>query len=240
MELYVASTPNKTLPCGDYIPVRVSCCTGERLRVWEHTPCGGLLMVLYAAPISDAGLAARDILRQCLSGQHSGILLDFPPGQKELVPMVRELAALCRRYATALFLPEYYASCGDTFVIVSSTLVGGNLREKLQDAASRYGAQRILLDLERTCRDYLLPSPGGSGQCLTRETFCRVSAGCTRYYSPEQCARYFTYRNGAQSHYIVYDDGDTLRKKLSLAQELGISKALVIYQEVEDIWPIFP
>lgn len=238
MDLYVASSPKKAPPSGNHIPVWAACCTGERLGVCDHTPQSGLLMVIYGSSVSDPALMARDILRQCLSGQHSGIILDFPPNRSELIPLVKELGILCRKYSIPLFLPESYAPYGDAFVIVSTTLVGGNLREKLKDAVSRYGAQRIMLDLERTCRDYLLPSPTGNGRCLSQETFRRLSTGCTRYFSPDQCTRYFTYRNGMESHYIVYDDADTLRKKIAMAEELGIQKALVVYSEVEDLWPL--
>ena len=238
MELFIASTPQAPPPPGTYTSVWAACCTGDRLQVCEDLPRGGYLMVLYGKESRDSALLARDILRLCLADEHPGILLDLPPGSEHCGQIVKDLAALCPKYGISLAVPESYAAMGGDLVILPSAPVGGNLQTHLQKAAASYGAGRILLDLERTCRDYLLPCPAGPGHCMDQETFRRLSCGCTYYFSPELCARYFTYRCGTQSHYVVYDDADTLRRKMAHGEELGITKGVMVYGEVKDLWPL--
>ncbi len=55
------------------------------------------------------------------------------------------------------------------------------------------------------------------------------------FFSHELCARYFTYMSreaGPTSSF--FDDRDTLRKKLEVAQELGITSAVAALPEVLD------
>lgn len=42
------------------------------------------------------------------------------------------------------------------------------------------------------------------------------------FFSHELCARYFTYMSRESgAHFVLFDDRDTLRKKLEVAQELA-------------------
>ena len=53
------------------------------------------------------------------------------------------------------------------------------------------------------------------------------------FFSGELCARYFTYmsrENGA--HFVLFDDGDTLRRKLDVARQLNIHTFLAPWAEV--------
>ena len=53
------------------------------------------------------------------------------------------------------------------------------------------------------------------------------------FFSGDLCARYFTYMsrdNGA--HFVLFDDGDTLRHKVEVARELGIRTFLAPWAEV--------
>ena len=53
------------------------------------------------------------------------------------------------------------------------------------------------------------------------------------FFSGELCARYFTYMgrdNGA--HFVLFDDGDTLRRKVEVARRLGIHTFLAPWAEI--------
>ena len=55
------------------------------------------------------------------------------------------------------------------------------------------------------------------------------------FFSHELCARYFTYMSRESgAHFVLFDDRDTLRKKLEVAQELGITSAVAALPEVLD------
>ncbi len=61
------------------------------------------------------------------------------------------------------------------------------------------------------------------------------------FFSQALCARYFTYRKGGETRFVLFDDAETLRRKLRVARESGIPDALCVYPEVQDLLPrLFP
>ena len=61
--------------------------------------------------------------------------------------------------------------------------------------------------------------------------------GHTTYFSEPLCARYFTYRQNGQTHFVLFDDAATLQRKIALAKALGIGEGLLLFDEVSDILP---
>ena len=55
------------------------------------------------------------------------------------------------------------------------------------------------------------------------------------FYSKELGVRYFTYRQGSASRFVLLDDGDTLRRKLALGAQLGITRGLLTLPECGDV-----
>ena len=55
------------------------------------------------------------------------------------------------------------------------------------------------------------------------------------FFSGELCARYFTYMNReGGAHFVLFDDGDTLRRKMEVARRAGIHTFLAAWPEVAD------
>jgi len=48
-------------------------------------------------------------------------------------------------------------------------------------------------------------------------------------------AYYFTYQDASGSHFVLYDDAGSIRKKIFLARQLGIDHAMLFFPEVEDL-----
>ena len=122
-------------------------------------------------------------------------------------------------------------------LIIGTALSGGSLRAMLEEAAARCGAQRLALDLERVRMDFPLPCQTGCGTPLTRSELAalRERHPISTYYSRELMANYFTYTENRSTHFVLFDDAGTLRKKAALAQSLGIQEAFLMYPEVPDI-----
>ena len=94
--------------------------------------------------------------------------------------------------------------------------------------------------LERVAEDFFLPSPTGQGMPLTREELRQrlEERAPSVFFSSELCAHYFTYmsrQNGA--HFVLFDDAGSIRKKLQVARNLGISSAVLAYPQVDDLLP---
>jgi hypothetical protein len=55
------------------------------------------------------------------------------------------------------------------------------------------------------------------------------------FFSNELCARYFTYMNRETgAHFVLFDDADTLRRKVEVAHRAGIHTFIAPFPEVAD------
>ena len=124
MQLYLAAAPcylpgarRWGLPIA-YAAYRID--SGGRLSALPlpAVPLGGLLLISGTdcpAPPQPEALA-RDILRECLHRQYTGVVLEplLPR------PAVAALSALCLRYGRTLHLPERSGTDADACVVVST------------------------------------------------------------------------------------------------------------------------
>ena len=115
---------------------------------------------------------------------------------------------------------------------------GGSLRQRLQEAQERFGRDRVALALQRVAEDFFLPSPSGSGTPLSQDELHRRihQLSPSIFFSQELCARYFTYMSRESgAHFVLFDDGATLRRKLEAAQSLDIRTVLAPWPEIADV-----
>lgn len=73
--------------------------------------------------------------------------------------------------------------------MIPSALSGGSLSRRLEEAAERFGRERVTLAVQRVAEDFFLPSPTGSGVPLSRRELEEKLSSCTpRCSSPMSCA----------------------------------------------------
>ena len=210
---------------------------GGRLAALAMPPDtrGGLLLVTGtdcpAPPQPD--VLARDILRQCLRRGCTGVVLE--PVRPR--PVVAALSALCRRYGRTLHLPERSGTDADACVVVSTALSGGTLRRRLEEVCRRFAPRSVTLDLACVRADFTLPAPYGDGRMLTAQQLASLRAQRPVFFSPELCARYFTYEQEGMTHLVLFDDADTLRRKIGLGTELGIAAGMLSLPEAAEALP---
>ena len=95
------------------------------------------------------------------------------------------------------------------------------------------------------------PLPDGTGQAV----WPWMSSGCgwtsssrlldrespSVFFSQDLCARYFTYARDGETHFVLFDDADTLSQKLRTGGNMGFAAAFLMYPEVQDLLPkLFP
>lgn len=177
-----------------------------------------------------------DVERECAARGFRGVLLDFDRRLPPLSQLVSCLSRFLHRRGITLFVPEYYAPLApQSRVLISSAISGGSLALRLQEARDRFGANRVVLAVEKTAEDFLLPALTGCGTPLTPEQLEeRKKNVCpTVFFSRELCARYFTYRDpDGGVHFVLFDDLDTISHKLKLARQADIHAFLLPWAEI--------
>lgn len=143
-------------------------------------------------------------------------------------------AELTRR-GLRVYCPEGAAERGSAEPVVNTAMSGGSLEDRLREAVRAYGAAAAELTLTRM--DFTLPERTGSGRTLTAEELKALSARAygRSFYSNDLAAYYFRYRDGNRTHFVLYDNSDSFRRKLALLNRIGIEAAFVRFSETRGI-----
>lgn len=209
---------------------------------------GGLLSVSdrEAPVIREPEKLSAAILRECGRRGYTGVVLDFeePPRQDRQL-FVQQLEQSLSASRRCLYVPEtYIQAVPGALMLLCTALSGGNFVQRLQEAAEQQGgAGHLALDIQRLRMDFQLPAPSGEGTPLSQEALDTLMAAESPsvFFSQDLCARYFTYTRNGETHFVLYDDADTLSQKLRTGASLGFPAAFFAFPEVRDLLPrLFP
>lgn len=235
--LYIMSLPGETpvSPAPNRIPV----CLGSRispdlrlLRLPGVSPRGGVLAITCGEeiPHGNPDLLCRALLRECAARGFRGLLLDFD----HPTPALSRLAALLSRHGLPLILPEWLAEhVPNCRVLIPSSLSGGSLDTRLREAVDKFGADRVVLALERAAEDFTLPAPTGCGHPLTPEELHRLIHDFRpkTQFSPALCTRYFLHCRDEEVHLVLCDDDASFHAKTACARRCGIFRFLFLQRD---------
>ena len=177
MSVFLAVTPAEAASCRGYrVPlVHIAYAVGDGGRLLRSElprgAQGGLLGLSDRCngPLPELPMLCRAILGECHAHRFGGVLADFEGGAREdRLPFLSRLGAMLAQSGRRLYVPERFA-VPEASVPICTALSGGTLRERLSDAAARYGTQRIALDCQRLAMDFVLPCRSGEGTPLTPE-----------------------------------------------------------------------
>ena len=249
MQLFLAVTPDKLREAARYTDrlAHVAYRVGPDGRLARQNLLArtrGGLMVLGdqgCGVIRDTAALCRDVWRECGNRGFGGVTADFEqPPSPDRTAFLEALGNILGRNNRRLYVPESYGrQVPQASVLVCTALSGGNLRQRLEECGQLYGRQRLALDLQRLRMSFPLPCPSGEGRPMESHELADLLAQKqpSVFYSGDLCARYFTTAENDESRFILFDDAETLRRKIRLGQELGIGAGFLMYPEVEDLLP---
>ncbi len=204
---------------------------GRLLRAKTEEPFPGIIMGVFLAP---AAIHAGDILAEYRDNGFTGIMLDAQSPSGSLSETASALSEHVPVYVPEKLCPDA-KNCN---ILVETAISSGSLRNRFENAISRYGRGRVFADIERTRWDFPLPFRQERGRPLSGEElkalFRRRASG--PHYSPDLCAWYFSCRENAGSRFVLYDDAVSINRKLKILSSLGIAGAFLNYREVADIY----
>lgn len=184
------------------------------------------------------------VLRECSRRGYSGAVLDFQvPIRSDLERFAGQLSRTLSANRRALYVPESYAPAAPGAIVLISTALSG--RQPPGAAAGRPAAilRPAALLVERVRMDFTLPARTGEGTPLTAQELEALMEreSPSVFFSQDLCARYFTYTQGGQGHFVLFDDGETIAHKLRTGTALGFSAAFLCVSQVQDLLPsLFP
>ena len=188
-------------------------------------------------PLPCAQALVRTILHECGTRQFDGVFADFESSPlPDRLPFLDQLGAALSQHGKQLYSP---LSVPSGCVLVSTAISGGSLREMLCEARGHYGTEHAALDVQRLIMDFPLPCMSGQGRPMTADelhTF-QKRRDISVFYSRELGAHYFTHRLDGETHFVLFDDAQSLKAKLSLGTQLGFTAAFLMYPEVRDLLP---
>ncbi|MEG2939528.1 MAG: hypothetical protein RR829_04805 [Oscillospiraceae bacterium] len=211
---------------------------GGLMRASLPMTAKGGVMGVYHNPDLDWGKVdserlAREIIGECGRRGYAGVLLDFEECMESAV-CAQKVGTELKARGIVYFVPlRICASCPSAKIIIPSAINGGSYDEMLQAYAAKFGADRLCLEVVRVSRDYIMPVEGGDGQRISmgRLEEIKNKSGAQEYFSKELCAKYFTYLQDGQVHFVLYDDVGTAAAKIERASEAGYIGAFLLYSE---------
>lgn len=249
MQIYLAVTPDKLSHAARFtdrlahVAYRIGPDGRLNRRELLMRTRGGLMVLgdQDCGAIHDIQALCRDVWRECGNRGFSGVVADFEQSPApDRVTFLDSMGRILARNGRQLFVPEAYGDrVPQAVILICTALSGGNLRVRLEEAAEQFGRQRLALDLERLRMDFPLPCPGGEGTPMTGEALDALlrTRQPNTFYSADLCAKYFTYTQEGSTHFVLFDDAGSLRRKLQLGQELGFSMGFLMYPEVAELLP---
>ena len=251
MQIYLAVTPAEAREAARFHrPLsHVAYCIGPSSTLLRQNLLlqtrGGLLSITdRGAPlIDDPGKLTAAAVRECGRRSYGGVVLDFEsPPTPDRLAFARALAP--RLSPRPLYVPADWGSVEGAVALVGTAVSGGNFAQYLREAAEAHGgAGNLALDVERLRMDFTLPARSGQGQPLSGEELSSLMdrEAPAVFFSQDLCARYFTYALDGETHFVLFDDADTIQQKLRLGNSMGFSAAFLMYPEIRDLLPrLFP
>ncbi len=184
----------------------------------------------------------RLMLRELSARGFTGVIANWegapsPP----LGEMTVRLGAALSQRKLSFYVPERWGKAAPgAKVLIPSAISGGTLRGRVTEAGRAFGPERVVLAIERSAEEFVLPAEKGSGTPLSREELRQRLTGLRprTYFSPELCAHYFTWQGrDGRARFVLFDDGSSIQRKIRLAAALDLPACLLAYPETADLLP---
>jgi hypothetical protein len=196
---------------------------------------GGIMGISGSPADLNAAELSAEIAALCESEGYEGVFLDTQ-GNEGAISRLAELlvSRLAPRGAAIYVNPGVYAP--GARVLESSEVTSGSFVEYLTGVHERHGGNAVL-EIVPVATDFVLPAMGG-GTPITAQKLKSLTAGKASYYSPELAARYLTYHTSdGMTHFVLYDDGGTIRRKIEAAESAGVREVFLPYCRLREELP---
>lgn len=249
MKIYLSTSPTDKIPelnpIFDHAHIAYNIRSNHlmRGRLFSNTKSGMMVITNIDTTPSEGSfdVLSTEIYNECLRRNFTGVVLDFPPKPTTLTAgFASNLCQALHNKKILTYIPYLYSVfCPDSNYIVSSAISGGSLREHLQQLIDIHGRTRLALEIERITMDFNMPSSSPEGKSLSQNELSTLmeKSQSQSFYSSELLGNYFTYTDTlGNTHFVLYDNAQSILDKLHLAESLGFETAFLLYPDISDIF----
>ena len=207
----------------------------------ECEPCSKGLLVLHvdsgAAVPDDARFFARQLAGECSKFGFRGVIADIEGEcSPKYAAFLRQVSAELLRYDLSFTVPmEYAASVPEgCFIKIPGAVSGGSFCELLDECVKKWGAGRLIMELEVSCERFALPCT--CSERISRRELDELNGAYLpmSFFSHDLQTNYFTYVDGGKRlNCVFYDDLGSLRSRMRQAELRGIRRFIALYPEIQ-------
>lgn len=178
------------------------------------------------------------IYDECKRRGYSAVFLDTDElPKKENSNIFSKVSASLEKHGLSTFCPLAFANfCPRSIPVADGTVTGGVFEDELANFKKRH--HRIGISISRIISRFEMPVSDAEGTLLTPTDLRRFLQAFDGniFFSPQLMTNYFLLSTcGSKCRYILFDDADTISKKLRTAKKLGFSDVFLIQREISDI-----
>ncbi len=242
-KIYLSAPPELAAEAAEYAPVSLMAyevARGLRLNRSPTVPSprGERLMEVSCRRLTGFGpqaALAESILRQCLIYGFSGAVLDLPRPTPALMALAELMSDRFRPRGLSLYLPEGYGGIpGNPTILVSAQSYCAPYIDRLRALAGRFGAGRLALRLDTRPADFLLPARRSLPSRLPSPVPGGVQPDRV-FYSECHEANYTSFLDRGRVRLVMWDDANSVKRKLEIAENIGIHTAFLDFEENRSI-----
>lgn len=169
-----------------------------------------------------------EIGAECRRRGFAAVLAGF--GAAPGVEVFRFCDGVLRQGLTPILTETAWRTGCGAELMISSAVTGGELRSRIEEARER--CPDLCLDLERLRHSFRFPSPEGEGGPLSgKELSSLLRRGADVHFSEELACKAFTFEENGETRFVLFDDRETLVRKVRLAEEAGVGRCFLLYPE---------
>ncbi len=238
-KIYLSAPPELASEAINYGPVSIMACEVTRgLKLTRLGPLPALrgerLVEIACHGLTGFGpqeALVENILRFCLIYGFSGVVLDLPRPTPALLSLSELMADRLAPRGLTLYLPEGYGGVpGKRGLLINAQSYSSPFSDRLRLLAGKYGPEKIALRLDTRPADFLLPARRSLPSRLPSPVPGGVAPDRVFY---SQCfeANYTSFRDRDRVRLVMWDDANSVRRKLEIAGNIGIHTAFLDFAE---------
>ena len=174
-----------------------------------------------------------EVFREYKFRSFDGIILEISQLSPTLYTAANKLITNAEIFGIPIYLTEScYFGRGGQITAMPSTVGPENFQTCLRRALNHFNSQNTILYAVPRAYD-CLPAHGCTMLTLENLVSLRVKYAPSCFFSESLSMNYFSFSNGGERHFVLFDDMKSFQQKLKLCETYGVDTVAIDYSELK-------